>query len=113
VTRTKTESERTKKLERCRAKGQDCSNPKNCPQPWYCSSAIASFFVEAHIENPCSDIMTALFISRCDAKLYDKVILFQSIEMSVSKSSLPVFGVDAYFNGSAVRPSYRKFALVL
>jgi flagellar biosynthetic protein FlhB len=85
----KTEEPTPKKIEDARAKGQIARSKELATALVLVSSAIAFFFVGSYIAKAMFDIMQRSFILSRD-ETYDKVHMFQILEMSLSQASLPV-----------------------
>jgi flagellar biosynthetic protein FlhB len=85
----KTEEPTPKKIEDARAKGQIARSKELATALVLVSSAIAFFFVGSYIAKAMFDIMQHSFILSRD-ETYDKVHMFQILEMSLSQASLPV-----------------------
>ena len=85
----KTEEPTPKKLEDAREKGQVARSKELSTALVLVSSGIAFFFVGSYIAKAMFDVMKRSFTLSRD-ETYDKVHMFQILEMSLSESSLPV-----------------------
>jgi flagellar biosynthetic protein FlhB len=85
----KTEEPTPKKIEDAREKGQIARSKELATALVLVTSAIAFFFVGSYIAKAMFDIMQRSFTLSRD-ETYDKVHMFQILEMSLSQSSLPV-----------------------
>ena len=85
----KTEEPTPKKLEDAREKGQVARSKELSTALVLVSTGIAFFFVGSYIAKAMFDVMKRSFTLSRD-ETYDKVHMFQILEMSLSESSLPV-----------------------